>query len=222
MTTAQVQTTNFTKDILGRYLCNGLDEALRSTDRNATRPDGSPQSDAQPFDIIVIGGGSFGPVFAQYLFANDKTHSHRILVLDAGSLALTEHVQNLPPLGLNVPGPTETDPGHLRGEVWGLPWRTNIHGGFTGLAYCLGGRSVFFGGWSPQLLDTLKDTEMPRDRWPNGLVAELKTTYFAQAAEQIGTDSTNDFIDGHMHRALRKQIFDGINANNSSFDDNFI
>jgi len=42
------QLTDFTVDILGRYTCNGLDEALHSTDKNAQRPDGSPQSDARP------------------------------------------------------------------------------------------------------------------------------------------------------------------------------
>ena len=40
-------TTDFSRDVLGRYVCNGLDEALRSADR--TRPD------ARPFDVIVIG-----------------------------------------------------------------------------------------------------------------------------------------------------------------------
>src|SRR5262245_41218849 len=76
-TSPTAQTTEFTRDVLGRYICNGLDEALRSTDKNALRPDGTPQSDARPFDIIVIGGGSFGPVVAAHLFARDKTHSHR-------------------------------------------------------------------------------------------------------------------------------------------------
>src|SRR3954471_13798517 len=58
-TSPTAQTTEFTRDVLGRYICNGLDEALRSTDKGAFRPDGSPQSDARPFDVIVIGGGSF-------------------------------------------------------------------------------------------------------------------------------------------------------------------
>src|SRR5215203_4340940 len=99
------QTTDFTRDVLGRFICNGMDEALRSTDRNVRRSDGTPQSDARPFDVIVIGGGSFGVAMAQHLHTADKTHSHRIRVLDAGSLVLTEHVQNLPVLGLGVPGP---------------------------------------------------------------------------------------------------------------------
>mgnify|MGYP001071556984 CR=1 FL=1 len=219
MTTSKSQTTDFTKDVLGRYIANGLDEALESTNKNGQRPDGSPTSDARPFNVIVIGGGSFGPVFAQHLFSRDDSHSYRILVLDAGSLVLTEHVQNYPQIGLGVPPPTETDPFQLREEVWGLPWRSDpakVPQGFPGLAYCLGGRSLYFGGWSPQLLDTITDTEMPKPQWPTGVVGALNTKYFGEAAKQIGTDQTNDFISGAMHEALRKQLFDGINANKVS------
>lgn len=207
------QATDFTLDVLGRYVCNGFDEAQHSADKNGQRPDGSPQNDARPFDVIIVGGGSFGSVLAQHLLFQDKTHSHRILVLEAGSFLLAEHVQNLPMLGLNPPGPTTVDPGVPRAEVWGLPWRTDDRFGFPGLAYCVGGRSVFFGGWSPRLLDTAKDTEMPRDRWPAAAVDDLNARYFQEAGEQIGTDATNDFISGPLHVALRRQLFDGIAAN---------
>src|SRR5829696_9456597 len=88
-TTAFPQTTDFSRDVLGRYVCNGLDEALRSTDKSL-RPD------ARPFDVIVVGAGSFGGILAQHMFSGDKTHSRRILVLDGGPFLLPEHVQNLP------------------------------------------------------------------------------------------------------------------------------
>jgi choline dehydrogenase-like flavoprotein len=78
--------------------------------------------------------------------------------------------------------------------------------GFPGLAYCIGGRSVFFGGWSPQLLDA----EMPANLWPSPVVQDLNNTYFAQAAEQIGVDKTNDFVFGAMHEGLRQLLFDGL------------
>lgn len=100
MTPTKPQETDFSKDVLGRYICNGFDEAMNSTNKTLLRKDGSPQSDALPFDIIVIGGGSFGPVMAQHLFEKDKSHSHRILILEAGPLVLTEHFQNYPILGL--------------------------------------------------------------------------------------------------------------------------
>jgi choline dehydrogenase-like flavoprotein len=202
MATTAKTSTDFTQDVLGRYVCNTLDEALTST---------QGARDARPFDIIVIGGGSFGPVFAQHFFARDKDRHHRILVLDAGSLVLTQHFQNYPPMDYGPAGPVEADPFVPRNEVWGLPWRfdkDNIPIGFTGLAYCLGGRSVFFGGWSPRLLNE----EMPDTLWPAWVKDELQTRYFDEASEQIGTDASNDFINGPMHDALRTQLRDGVNG----------
>ena len=193
------QTTDFSRDVLGRYVCNGLDEALASSD-----PSLNPN--ARPFDVIVVGGGSFGPILAQHLLYADQVRSRRTLVLEAGRLVLTEHVQNLPILGLNVPGPVSVDPGVARAEVWGMPWRTDVPRGFPGLAYCLGGRSVYFGGWSPQLLPS----ETPAV-WPAALLADLNGPlpgggdgYFRQASEQIGTTTTNDFIFGELHTALAR------------------
>lgn len=75
--------TTFTKDVLGRYVFNSLEEAAGGEfapdeARPTTRPD------ARPFDVIVLGGGSFGPILAQHLFAADESHSRRVLVLEAG------------------------------------------------------------------------------------------------------------------------------------------
>jgi choline dehydrogenase-like flavoprotein len=166
------------------------------------------------FDIIILGGGSFGAVCAQHLFNQDATHSHRILVLEGGPFTIPEHVQNLPLLaGLNVPGATSIQdlrnqgqfgPDKPREEVWGLAWHSSTK--FPGLAYCIGGRSLYFGGWCPQLLDE----EMPLDRWPQAVRDDLDASYFAQASEQIGTNATNDFISGPLHTTLRQILFDGI------------
>jgi choline dehydrogenase-like flavoprotein len=208
------QPTDFTRDVLGRYICNGLDEALSSTNKSV-RPD------ARDFDVIVIGGGTFGAAVAQQLFANDIAHNHRILVLEGGPFVIPEHVQNMPMLGLGNDG-AQLENGQpktitnlraigqdavARKEVWGLAWHSVI--GFPGLAYCLGGRSLYWGGWSPRLLDA----EMPASRWPAAVVSDLKNTYFDEASEQIGVDVTNDFIHGDLHEAMRKQLLDGINAN---------
>lgn len=212
-TPANSEVTTFTRDVLGRYICNGLDEALKSTDK-------SIRSDARDFDIIIIGGGTFGPAVAQQLFANDLTHNHRILVLEGGPFVIPEHVQNMPQLGLNNDG-AKLENGQLktipnlrainqdtvaRKEVWGLAWHSQL--GFPGLAYCLGGRSLYWGGWSPRLLDA----EMPASQWPAAVVNDLKAQYFDEASEQIGVDATNDFIHGNLHQALRKQLLDGING----------
>jgi len=214
MTSPQPQRTDFSLDLLGRFLCNGLDEALQSTDK-------SKYPDARPFDVIVVGGGSFGAILAAHIFNGDKTHSRRVLVLDGGPVLLPEHVQNLPMMGTAAPGPVESDPGVPREFVWGLAWQSNVKTGFPGLAYCLGGRSVFWGGWSPQLLPAERPTAASSQHpnaWPQEVVDSLEKPlpngdpgYFRQAAEQIGTTETNDFIHGPLHTALRRQLFEGVN-----------
>jgi choline dehydrogenase-like flavoprotein len=204
-TSPRAQRTDFSLDIAGRYTCNGLDEALASA-----------TSGGRPFDLIVVGGGSFGAALAQQLFANDQAQVHRVLVLDGGPLALPEHVQNMPLQGLPVPSATSIadlrasgQDGQPRAEVWGLAWHSSTP--FPGLAYCLGGRSLYFGGWSPQLLDeempTAADAPSP---WPPAVVSDLNSRYFAESATQIGTEETNDFIFGPLQNALRQAIFDGI------------
>jgi choline dehydrogenase-like flavoprotein len=215
VTSSSPQNTDFSRDVLGRYVCNGLDEARNSTIKNAIPNVRGPRPDAREFDVIVIGGGSFGAVVAQHLFFTDKAHRYRILVLEGGPFVLPEHVQNLPMLGLGVPGATSiqqlrqdgqfgTD--KPREQVWGLPWHSPTP--FPGLAYCLGGRSLFFGGWSPQLLDT----ELSATQWPSTVVSELNSRYFREASEQIGTAVTNDFINGSLHEALRQVLSNGINT----------
>jgi choline dehydrogenase-like flavoprotein len=210
MTPLSAQTTAFTKDVFGRYVCNGLDEALRTTDKSI-RPD------AKEFDIIVIGGGTFGAAIAQHLFYQDQSRNHRILVLEGGPFLLPSHVQNIPMMGINSPSPTSIadlrNSGQAitpRNEVWGLAWHSPVK--FPGLAYCIGGRSVFWGGWSPRLLDA----EMPLAKWPANVVNDLKKKdgYFDQSSEQIGVTQTNDFINGDMHVAMRQQLFDGIQNGN--------
>ena len=183
-----IEKTHFTLDVMGRYTCNTDAEAVAAMDR----------PDARPFDVIVIGGGSFGPILAENVFFDDKTHSRRVLVLDAGPLALAEHQQNLPVLG------------DVESVVREVPWQADANLGFAGLRVMLGGRSVFFGGWSPQLLDDARHTEMPRALWPDAVVRELKETYFPQAAQQLAVDETNDFIFGELHELLRQRLAAGI------------
>jgi len=212
------QDTNFSRDVLGRYICNTFIEAQASTDPNP-RPDvgrNNARSDARPFDIIIVGGGTFGSALAEHLFFRGFGRSHRILVLEAGSFVLPEHVQNLPALGLGVADATSIQdlrnakqfgPDKPQKEVWGLPWHSSQK--FPGLAYCVGGRSVYWGGWSPELLAS----ELPA-AWPANVVSELQAAtlpdgshgYFWQASDQIGVTQTNDFIFGELHRALREQL----------------
>jgi len=202
--------TTFTRDVLGRYLCNTFEEARVTFDPNARAAAGLPSpGDLRPFDIIIVGGGTFGSALAQQIFFSDTARSHRILVLEGGPFFLPEHVQNLPMLGLNAGPPVKRTVGRAQpilNEVWGLAWHSEL--GFPGLAYCIGGRSLYWGGWSPQFLDS----EMPPNRWPAKVIDDLNNRYFPEAAEQIGVDVTNDFIFGELHTALRAQLLQGIKA----------
>src|SRR5687767_9258954 len=85
-----VQRTTFSADAVARYICNTLQEAKDTT---------SGRADARQFDVIVIGGGTFGAAIAEHLWFRDTTHSHRILVLEGGPFLLPEHVQNQPMIG---------------------------------------------------------------------------------------------------------------------------
>jgi hypothetical protein len=141
---ANPEQTAFSLDVLGRFVCNGLDEAMRSADRTV-------RNDARPFDVIVLGGGTFGAALAAHMFSADSTHRHRILVLEGGPFMLTEHLQDLPMIGLNVPGATSIaalraigQDRQPREQVWGLAWHSST--AFPGLAYCVGGRSLYWGG----------------------------------------------------------------------------
>src|SRR5215813_9531604 len=206
--------TTFTRDVLGRYVCNTFDEALVTIEANARAAAGLPPGDLRPFDFIIIGGGTFGAALAEHLWFRSANRSERLLVIDGGPFLLTEHVQNLPVLGLDAGSPRKD---HLpQKEVWGLAWNSSDPVGFPGLAYCVGGRSVYWGGWSPRLLDS----ELPKNLWPKAVLDELtpknlpdgRKGYFRQSSDQIGVTETNDFIFGDLHRAMRKQLFEGLTA----------
>jgi choline dehydrogenase-like flavoprotein len=217
-TNPNVQTTDFTRDVTGRYVCNGLDEAIASTNGGAS-----------PFHYIILGGGTFGGALASFLSGLDPTstasgdpfkrYHSRVLVLEAGPMLLTEHEQNLPGIGVGVPGPAtiaqlrqRTDPNAPRNEVWGVPWHSDD--GFNGLAYCIGGRSLFWGGWAPRFLKS----EMPVDgsspaKWPKRVIDDLHANgeeLWNDAAHQIGVDDPNDFLNGELHRTLRQIFFKAI------------
>jgi hypothetical protein len=120
----------------------------------------------------------------------------RILLLDAGQYLVTEHVQNLANIGFGIPAaiPPANDPGIARDLVWGLPWRGNTE--FPGLAYCLGGKSLFWGGWCPEM------TTGDLGGWPTTTAAYLNANY-SKVAEETGVTPKTDFISGTLYNSLR-------------------
>jgi len=223
-------TTQFTRDILGNFVCNTFSEALNSG----------------PFDVIIVGGGTFGLSLAQDLFFRSRRvgagtisqdglrpSNYRILVLEAGPFALNEHTQDIPNLQLYAPGTAPNAASPLPAtrqaliavgmdtvpilENWGLPWNSNE--AFGGLAYCLGGRSLYFGGWSPRYLETEMHTAPvgsinASTLWPPAVVQDLtleKTLgkgFQIDAAKQTGVSAANDYINDRLHDFLRKKLFD--------------
>src|SRR5687768_714803 len=165
------ESTSFTLDNMGRYLCNTLQEAFDSTTQTIA-------GRQRAFDVIVIGGGTFGAVIAEHLFvtdaAGDGTRSRRILVLEAGPFVLPEHMQNMPFMG-GAPD--------MR-----VPWVSHPALNYTGLLFAVGGRSLTWGGWSPELLDS------ELTNWPASARGALRSRYFDEASQQIGVKETNDFI----------------------------
>ena len=78
------ESTTFTRDVFGRYLCNTYDEALVTIDPNARAATGLPaRGDLRPFDFIIIGGGTFGAALAEHLWFRSTNSAERILVLTA-------------------------------------------------------------------------------------------------------------------------------------------
>jgi choline dehydrogenase-like flavoprotein len=176
-----VQQTTFSYDVLGRYCCNSWAEV------DAARGPGG-----YPFDAIVIGAGMFGGYFAEKLYRLGARSALRILLLEAGAFLFPTHIQNLPQqLGGKIGGPNylraRDDASGAQNVIWGMPWISNEL--FPGLAYCIGGRSLFWGGWSPTL------TTADLASWPSDVTTYLQSpTGYSRTAEEIGTATTTDFI----------------------------
>jgi choline dehydrogenase-like flavoprotein len=179
------QRTTLAFDVLARFFCNTWDEAINNG--------------GAPFDVIVIGAGMYGGYMADKLFRLGASLGLRILVLEAGPFLVPEHLQNLPNLGLFEPGVMDPrdDTGEARNFVWGIPWRSNGVP-FVGQAFCVGGKSVYWGGWCPRL------EEDDLAKWPPEVATYLKENY-ETIEKQTGVFEKTDFIQGKLYEALIKK-----------------
>jgi choline dehydrogenase-like flavoprotein len=177
-----VQQTAFSNDVMGRWVCSTWPEVSNNG--------------GDPFDIVVIGAGMFGGYIADKLYRRSQNLGLRVLVIEAGAFLLPTHVQNLPRLGLG--GPAEQvvatnaqDPGP-QNLVWGHPWHSNQ--AFPGLAYCVGGRSLFWGGWSPRLTTAdLGPRPSNEAAWPTDAANYLLANY-QEVEVEMGVRPTADYI----------------------------
>jgi choline dehydrogenase-like flavoprotein len=184
-----VQDTAFSTDAVGRYLCSSWEEATEN---------GGP-----PFSAVIVGAGAYGAYLAAKL--SRARPAARILLLDRGGFLVPEHVQNLGPVGLEIPAPMtpDTDMGFARQVVWQLPWRGEDE--FPGLACCIGGRSLYWGGWCPRL------TPGDLARWPDA-TAEYLAAHYVDVESETGVVPGADFIFGCLHDDLLPRVVDAAAA----------
>ena len=186
----EVQETAFTIDVPGRYICSTLSEAVNNG--------------GVKFDAVVIGAGMFGAYCAEKVYRGANL---RVLVLEAGPYLVSEHVQNLARIGLNAAGAArvprnQDDPG-TRQRVWGIPWRSQV--AFPGLAYCVGGRSLYWGGWAPRL------TPEDLSNWPEGVATSLQSATkrndeYERTERETGVYDKTDYITGALYEELKERF----------------
>lgn len=191
-----VQRTTFSVDVMGRFICNTFDEATVNLN----------------FDVVVIGSGMYGAYCAAKIFRESAAPGRiplRVLVLEAGPFLVHEHGQNIPDLGLSNPfrpvlDPFSPDAQKTRNLVWGMGWRGNT--GFPGTAYCVGGKSLYWGGWCPRLraADLAQWPDDVRNylttastfgtNLPNRLSAPPHASVYEAVEFEIGVKPADDFV----------------------------
>ncbi len=143
------------------------------------------------FDFIVIGSGMGGGMLADDL-ADRLGHSHRILILDAGSFIYPTHVYNISRI------PNGTLARHFGVDNFTQsPTDLQFIGEKPQLAF--GGRSIFWSGLIPQA----QDWEM--DFFPNDVRSALKSNYLGLAADRMNKSTSlgekADKLVQHFHNS---------------------
>lgn len=165
-----IQETDLSIDVLGRFACNTVDEALASG----------------PFDVIIVGSGMYGGYTASKL--RRKMPNLRILVLEAGPFLISEHVQNLSRIGYDI-----------FSTVSGTPYVSGSQHNVAGHYYCVGGKSLGWGKWSPRM------TDADLQQWPEDLADYLRNNYTTEEKD-MGVTPREDFIYGEFADKLGEHI----------------
>jgi len=191
----------FGTDILGRYFCNTLEEAAKS-------------NEAKPFDVVVIGSGMYGSYIASKLYHWSKNKKQlgeekrlKILILEAGPYIVHEHIENLPPkTGIfdeNIDHPHMKSPYvcHVRRAGMG----EEFFGEVKKHSYCVGGKSLTWGKWSPRL------TDEDLASWPKELRDFLYENY-KKVEDETGVSDYSDLINGTLFKGLKKFLEEKLNS----------
>ncbi|TRU87407.1 MAG: DUF1080 domain-containing protein [Microcystis novacekii Mn_MB_F_20050700_S1] len=181
----------FGTDILGRYFCNTLEEAAKS-------------NEARPFDLVVIGSGMYGSYIASKLYYWSKNKNQlgeekrlKILILEAGPYIVHEHIENLPP-----------KTGGIFDKFNKSPYICHVHrpgtdekyfGEVTKHNYCVGGKSLAWGKWSPRL------TKEALDSWPKEVRDFLYENY-EKVEDETGVSDYSDLINGTLFKGFKSLL----------------
>lgn len=164
-------------------------------------------------EVIVIGAGTFGAVLASLL--DRPPNGLRVLLLESGFLERTEHIQNPPALDMTVPPPflkpsgaEDTSNG---GGWWRLPWCSDSPS--HGLAYCVGGRSLF---WGASCIWPTLDRDNTPHPWPTEVAQELNTRYLPAAAELLGLTQLWPHFTGQLNTLLRGRLLAAMSTHHLS------
>src|SRR3954470_4428176 len=155
------QTTTFSIDGIARFTCSTWEEIKTA-------------AGTRGFDVAIVGSGMYGAYLAAKLYEFGEQlgpSAPRIVVLEAGPFLISEHIQNLTRVGdlgslvfEPLVGPPSQrvvqEPGNYKGA-----------GNIGAHARCVGGKSLFWGGWTPRLRED--DLRRPDSPWPAEVVDYL-------------------------------------------------
>jgi choline dehydrogenase-like flavoprotein len=164
--------------------------------------------------VVIIGGGTFGAILASELYRSMDGVLSRVIVLEDGPFLFSDHVQNLPTPGLLVPPPTirhldmYEQEGRPRHEVWHLPWQSAVP--FAGLAMCVGGRSLYWGAFSPEPCPSELTAPGPDLDWPPAVAEALRDRYFRRASHLLGLDRLWTHFLGPLGQTVTGRLFAAI------------
>ncbi len=189
-----VQRTTFSVDGMSRFSCNTWEEILAAQHGGA-------------FDVVIVGSGMFGAYTAAKLYElgrrmSNREEAPRILVLESGPFIVAEHVQNLPRRSTSL--------GSLVAEDLVEASQTN-EPSMTKHNRCVGGKSPFWGGWSPRFQqEDMNRLDADGDKlWPE----EVRDYLFQSGGKggyeyserEIGVVPVQDFIRGPLYEALKSR-----------------
>jgi Domain of Unknown Function (DUF1080)/GMC oxidoreductase len=194
---------SFGTDILGQDFCNTLDDAIKSTE-------------SRPFDVVVVGSGMYGSYIASKLYYWSKRkeelgeeHRLKVLVLEAGPYIVHEHIENLPPkTGIfdenkEIPHMKSPYVCHVKrpgtGEVYFGTIEIDGKKRVTKHNYCVGGKALTWGKWSPRL------SQETLESWPQEVREFLNDDNkgYKKVEDEAGVSDYSDLINGTLFKSLK-------------------